>query len=397
MNTRSNVCILGSTGSIGENTLDVVARHPDRYRVFALAANTRVERLKQQCEQFSPEYAVLYDEAAAAKLDQELSGTDITVLSGQSGLEFVAAHENTDCVMAAIVGGVGLAPTFAAVRAGKKVLLANKEALVMAGSLFMEAASEAGSTVLPIDSEHNAMFQCLPVNGAARFENTAGQGFSKIVLTGSGGPFLSTPVEMLQDVTPEQACAHPNWKMGRKISVDSATMLNKTLELIEACFLFGLEESAIEIMIHPQSIIHSMVYYRDGSVLAQLGNPDMRTPIAYGLAWPERIQSGVTELDLISTGKLDFLAPDLQRFPCLALGREAARVRGSAPIILNAANELAVGAFLSGALRFNQIPDIIDAALQHQPVVSISALEQVLEEDRGARDLAARLIGRMSI
>ncbi len=262
----------------------------------------------------------------------------------------------------------------------------------MAGPLFMNAVAESGSLLLPIDSEHNAMFQCLPVNGKAKFENRVEDGFSKIVLTGSGGPFLKTDPAELGNVTPEQACAHPNWEMGKKISVDSATMVNKALELIEACFLYGVDEASIDILIHPQSIIHSLVYYRDGSALAQLGNPDMRTPIAYGLAWPERIDAGVRELDLVEISSLDFQQPDLTRFPCLKLGRQAASTGGSAPIILNAANELAVEAFLGGSLRFDQIPDIIDAALQQLPVTGIDSLEEVLEEDRKARQLGSELL-----
>lgn len=396
MTATESVCILGSTGSIGENTLDVIARHPDRYTVHALSANTNVDRLRQQCETFRPAIAVMQDPEAAARLRQALSGSGTEVLVGGEGLQAIAAHPDVTCVMAAIVGGAGLAPTHAAVQAGKKVLLANKEALVMAGSLFMESVAASGATLLPIDSEHNAMFQCLPVSAAARFDNPDSAGFSKIVLTGSGGPFLHSAPADLAGVTPDQACAHPNWKMGRKISVDSATMLNKALELIEACFLFGLDESDIEIMIHPQSIIHSMVHYRDGSVLAQLGNPDMRTPISYGLAWPERIDSGVAPLDLAAIAQLDFLAPDMDRFPCLQLGREAARQRGSAPVILNAANEIAVAAFLAGALRFDQIPAIIDATLQRLPVTATSSLEQVLEEDRKARELASGLLGTLS-
>ncbi|MEK9648641.1 MAG: 1-deoxy-D-xylulose-5-phosphate reductoisomerase, partial [Gammaproteobacteria bacterium] len=286
----------------------------------------------------------------------------------------------------------GLRPTLAAARAGKKILLANKEALVMAGPLFMNAVAESSSLLLPIDSEHNAMFQCLPVNEKAKFENRVEDGFSKIVLTGSGGPFLKTDPAELGNVTPVQACAHPNWEMGKKISVDSATMVNKALELIEACFLYGVDEASIDILIHPQSIIHSLVYYRDGSALAQLGNPDMRTPIAYGLAWPERIDAGVRELDLVEIASLDFQQPDLARFPCLKLGRQAANTGGSAPIILNAANELAVEAFLGGSLRFDQIPDIIDAALQQLPVTGIDSLEEVLEEDRKARQLGSELL-----
>jgi len=390
------ITILGSTGSIGVNTLDVIARNPDRYKVFALTANRNVDLLQQQCETFKPVFAVMQDEDAAGQLRQVLSGSGIEVLSGVEGLQSVAAHEDVDCVMAAIVGGIGLAPTYAAARAGKKVLLANKEALVMAGSLFMEAVNQSGCTLLPIDSEHNAMFQCLPVSDRGRFQNHDKDGFSKIVLTGSGGPFLNRDADTLGDVTPEQACAHPNWSMGRKISVDSATMVNKALELIEACFLFGLPESAIDIMIHPQSIVHSMVHFCDGSVLAQMGNPDMRTPIAYGLAWPERMDAGVATLDLAAISTLEFTRPDLVRFPCLRIGREVARTGGSAPVILNAANELAVAGFLAGSLRFDQIPAIIAATLEEQPVSSMATLEEVLAADAAARDTAARHIGKIT-
>jgi len=390
------ITILGSTGSIGVNTLDVIARNPDRYKVFALTANRNVDLLQQQCETFKPVFAVMQDEDAVGQLRQVLSGSGIEVLSGVEGLQSVAAHEDVDCVMAAIVGGIGLAPTYAAARAGKKVLLANKEALVMAGSLFMEAVNQSGCTLLPIDSEHNAMFQCLPVSDRGRFQNHDKDGFSKIVLTGSGGPFLNRDADTLGDVTPEQACAHPNWSMGRKISVDSATMVNKALELIEACFLFGLPESAIDIMIHPQSIVHSMVHFCDGSVLAQMGNPDMRTPIAYGLAWPERMDAGVATLDLAAISTLEFARPDLVRFPCLRIGREVARTGGSAPVILNAANELAVAGFLAGSLRFDQIPAIIAATLEEQPVSSMATLEEVLAADAAARDTAARHIGKIT-
>lgn len=392
MKQLQSVSILGSTGSIGVNTLSVIAQNSDRYRVFALSANSNVKLLEKQCREYLPDYAVMYDTTAAKQLASELSDTNITVLSGIQGLEYIASHDETDCVMAAIVGGIGLAPTFAAVKAGKKVLLANKEALVMAGHLFMDSVRQHNAMLLPIDSEHNAMFQCLPVNQKAQFSNNSGNGFSKIVLTGSGGPFLDTGKEMLASVTPDQACAHPNWEMGRKISVDSATMVNKALELIEACFLFGLDESLIEIIIHPQSIIHSMVYYRDGSVLAQMGNPDMRTPISYGLAWPNRISAGVEELDLAAISSLDFLRPDLERFPCLRLGRKVAATGDSAPIIFNAANEIAVAAFLAGNLRFDQIPAIIDGTLQKQAVCGVSTLEEVLEEDHKARKLASGLL-----
>jgi len=392
MTHQQSVSILGSTGSIGVNTLDVIASNSDRFSVFALSANSNAELLKTQCLAVRPKFAVIQDDEAARQLGDELREIGVTVLTGQEGLELIVTHDEVHCVMAAIVGGIGLGPTLAAARAGKKILLANKEALVMAGPLFMNAVAESGSLLLPIDSEHNAMFQCLPVNGKAKFENRVEDGFSKIVLTGSGGPFLETDPAELGNVTPEQACAHPNWEMGKKISVDSATMVNKALELIEACFLYGVDEANIDILIHPQSIIHSLVYYRDGSALAQLGNPDMRTSIAYGLAWPERIDAGVRELDLVEIASLDFQQPDLERFPCLKLGRQAASTGGSAPIILNATNELAVEAFLGGSLRFDQIPDIIDAALQQLPVTGIDSLEELLEEDRKARQLGSELL-----
>ncbi len=392
MTVIQSVSILGSTGSIGVNTLNVIEQNPERYRVFALSANTNVELLLQQCHQYQPDYAVMYDDGAAKKLASALADSNTKVLSGIEGLKTIASHEKADCVMAAIVGGIGLAPTFAAVKAGKRILLANKESLVMAGDLFMDSVREYNARLLPIDSEHNAMFQCLPINKQGQFENTAEQGFSKIVLTASGGPFLNASPETLVNVTPEQACAHPNWAMGPKISVDSATMVNKALELIEACFLFGLDESCIEIMIHPQSIIHSMVYYNDGSVLAQMGNPDMRTPISLGLAWPERIPAGVAELDLAEISRLDFLQPDLERFPCLKLGRQVAKTGDSAPIIFNAANEVAVAAFLARTLRFDQIPAIIDAALQMQSVTRVRSLDEVLEVDHIARNIAAGLV-----
>ena len=390
-----NVSILGSTGSIGLNTLRVIADHPQRYRVFALTAHASVDALFQQCLQFRPRFAVLGEEGAARQLRQRLlpEGLPTEVLSGPEGLELAAAAPDVDIVMAAIVGGAGLLPSLAAARAGKKVLLANKEALVMAGPLFMAAVQASGALLLPIDSEHNAIFQCLPVGEAARFDHRdTAAGFEKVVLTASGGPFLHAKPEALREVTPEQACRHPNWKMGPKISVDSATLLNKSLELIEACYLFDLPERRIDIVIHPQSIVHSLVYYRDGSVLAQMGNPDMRTPIAYGLAWPQRIASGVAPLDLVSAGPLEFLAPDETRFPCLRLGREAARRQGTAPVVLNAANEVAVQAFLAGRLGFTAIPAIIEEALNRQPAVPAASLEAVLEEDARARQLAENLV-----
>lgn len=392
--TKQNVTILGSTGSIGVNTLKVIAGHPDKFSVFALTAHNNLEVLAGQCADFRPRYAVLGDDSKALQLKQMLQERKLEteVLSGPEALAMVASADEVDSVMAAIVGGAGLLPTLAAANSGKKVLLANKEALVMAGELFMEAIRAGGGKILPIDSEHNAVFQCLPISPAGQFANLPEQGFEKIVLTASGGPFLHTSLEQMRKATPDEACAHPNWDMGRKISVDSATMLNKSLELIEASYLFAVPEAQIEIVIHPQSIVHSMVHYNDGSVLAQLGNPDMRTPIAYGLAWPERIEGGVSRLDLQSAGKLEFLAPDEARFPCLRHGREAARMKGAAPVVLNAANEVAVDAFLNGKTSFDRIPAIIEEALSSLNLDSIADIESVLERDRETREFAAQLI-----
>ena len=388
MSALQNITVLGATGSIGVNTLDVIARHPDRYRVFALTANCRWEILFEQCERFQPVFAVLKDADAAVQLTQALSRSNNTtqVLVGDAALEAVAAHQDVDVVMAAIVGAAGLLPTLAAVRQGKKILLANKEVLVMAGGLFTQAVVQYGATLLPIDSEHNAIFQCLPNHKDSFLDNgLCSSGVRKILLTASGGPFRNTPVEELKTVTPEQACAHPNWSMGRKISVDSATMMNKGLELIEACWLFNTTPNHIQVVIHPQSVIHSMVEYIDGSVLAQLGNPDMRTPIAHALAWPDRIESGVSSLDLIATARLDFTAPDLQRFPCLALAIKAAGLGGSAPVVLNAANEVAVEAFLAEKIRFDQIAEVIAQALEAHCVVKPISIDEVIEIDHQVR------------
>ena len=381
------ITVLGSTGSIGQNTLDVVARHPDRYRVVALTANRSVEKLFQQCSLFKPEYAVLANESSASELERLLknSGLDTRVLSGVEGLVEVASLSQVHSVMAAIVGAAGLLPTLAAAKAGKRVLLANKEALVVAGSLFMDAVIEGDAELLPIDSEHNALFQCMPDAG---FQSLNQAGINRILLTASGGPFRTLPIEQLETVTPEQACAHPNWEMGRKISVDSATMMNKGLEVIEACWLFKAKADDIQVVIHPQSIIHSMVSYTDGSVLAQLGNPDMRTPIAHALAWPERIESGVEPLDLFAMADLQFESPDLQRFPCLGLAYDAIRAGGTAPAILNAANEIAVDAFLDGRLKFNEIARLNERVLNQLDSVSATDLESVLAVDREARAVA---------
>ncbi len=386
------VTILGSTGSIGVSTLDVIARHPERYRVQALTANRGVERMLAQCEQFRPKVAVMADEAAGRQLAKGLSerGIATEVLCGLRGLETAAAMPDADYVMAAIVGAAGLLPTLAAVRAGKRVMLANKEALVMAGRLFMQEAQAHAAEILPIDSEHNAVFQCLPPGSG---EDLGARGVKRILLTASGGPFRTTPLEALARVTPDQACAHPNWDMGRKISVDSATMMNKGLEVIEAHWLFQAPADRIQVVLHPQSVIHSMVEYVDGSVLAQLGNPDMRTPIAHALAWPERIESGVGSLDLFQVARLDFEAPDLQRFPCLRLAFEAIEAGGSAPAILNAANEVAVAAFLDERLPFTAIAQVVEETLQRLPVGEVGNLEGLMQLDseaRGRAEQAAR-------
>ncbi|MFK0571901.1 1-deoxy-D-xylulose-5-phosphate reductoisomerase [Endozoicomonas sp.] len=388
------VCVLGSTGSIGKSTLDVIARNPEKYRVHSLIAGKNATVMLEQARQFRPRYIVMADEQASEVLraDLKAEGLRVSVESGVNAMAQVAADNDVDVVMAAIVGAAGLAPTMAAVRAGKKVLLANKEALVMTGALFMDAVKASGSILLPIDSEHNAIFQCLPSGHQSGLEQV---GVRRILLTASGGPFLQSSVESFAAVTPEQACAHPNWSMGRKISVDSATMMNKGLEFIEACWLFGARPEQIEVVIHPQSIIHSMVDYEDGSVLAQMGNPDMRTPIAHALAWPERIPSGVAPLSLTDIGRLDFYAPDMLRYRCLQLAQDAARSGGTAAAMLNAANEVAVDAFLDHKLRFDRISEVIDATLQTLPVMNADDLEQVLEADKEARYLAKKQVSQM--
>jgi 1-deoxy-D-xylulose-5-phosphate reductoisomerase len=389
MGVMQSVTVLGSTGSIGISTLDVLARHPDRYSVYALTANISVDELFAQVMAFAPRYAVLREEAVAGAFAERLraAGSKAEVLSGETGLCEVAAA--ADITMAAIVGAAGLLPTLAAVEAGKKVLLANKESLVMAGQLFIDAVAKSGATLLPIDSEHNAIFQCLPLAAEGGIK---AQGVQRILLTGSGGPFRATPLAELATVTPDQACAHPNWSMGRKISVDSATMMNKGLELIEACWLFQTDPATIEIIVHPQSVIHSMVEYVDGSVLAQLGNPDMRTPIAHALAWPQRIHSGVSSLDIISQARLDFEAPDEERFPCLRLARDAAIRGGTAPAVLNAANEIAVAAFLDGKLAFVDIAQVIADVMAQTNIGEPQSLLDVQAADSAARVLAVDLI-----
>ncbi len=387
------LAVLGSTGSIGVSTLDVAARHPERYRVVALSANRDVVGLLAQCRRFRPQLAAMADPASAARLAALLRAERIPteVMSGPAGLEAVATHPDASDLMAAIVGAAGVLPTLAAVRLGRRILLANKEALVVAGDLFMSSARRSGALVLPIDSEHNAVFQCLPNEFGSGLERV---GVERILLTASGGPFRRHSLAQLAEVTPEQACAHPNWSMGRKISVDSATMMNKGLEVIEARWLFDAEPDRIEVVVHPQSVVHSMVRFVDGSVLAQLGNPDMRTPIAHALAWPERHSSGVGALDLVAVGRLDFEAPDLQRFPCLRLAFEAVRAGGTAPCVLNAANEVAVALFLDGRLPFTGIASLVEATLGACPEGDAGSLDGLLAADAAARAWAEQHAGR---
>jgi 1-deoxy-D-xylulose-5-phosphate reductoisomerase len=381
-----NLVVLGATGSIGVSTLDVIERHPERFSVVALTGHTRIDVLEQQCLRHRPAYAVMATSALAAALQKRLraQGCNTQVLYGQQALEEVAALTQADAVMAAIVGGAGLAPTLAAARAGKRVLLANKEALVMAGQLFMNEMARGGGDLLPIDSEHNAIFQSLPPCRPGHRP----AGVSKLMLTASGGPFRRHSLEALAQVTIADAVHHPNWSMGQKISVDSATMMNKGLEVIEAHWLFGMPAEDIQVVIHPQSIIHSMVAYDDGSVLSQMGNPDMRTPIAHALAWPERIKSGVAALDLVRLGQLNFEAPDLARFPCLDLAFQALRCGGDRAVVLNAANEIAVEAFLSGQIAFLAIADVVKQTLDSLAAVAIDNLEAVFEVDTQARHAA---------
>ena len=387
------ITLLGATGSIGVSTLDVIARHPERYSVFALTAHSQVDKLAAQCLQFNPQYAVVGDQQSATRLQTLLrsSGCATEVLWGRESLSQVASDTAVDTVMAAIVGAAGLLPTLAAVHAGKKILLANKESLVMAGGLFMQAVADSGSVLLPIDSEHNAIFQCLPEG----FKTSADSGVKKLLLSASGGPFRGWSVEQMLAVTPEQACAHPNWSMGRKISVDSATLMNKGLELIEACWLFDMPASDIEVVVHPQSIIHSLVQYVDGSVLAQLGNPDMRTPIAHALAWPERIDAGVADLNLFDVARLDFEKPDLDCFPCLAIATAAAEAGKNAPAILNAANEVAVQAFLDNRISFMQIASVVEQTLNNQHLIEPESLAAVQECDEQARLYSSAYIKRL--
>ena len=385
------ICVLGSTGSIGVSTLDVIARHPGRYQVFALTAHSQIHKLALQCEQFKPEIAVVGTAIAADELRVLLREKKLTteIAFGPEALCDVARSSNCDVVMAAIVGAAGLPASMAAAKAGKKVLLANKEALVMSGQLFIDAIQQSGAVLLPIDSEHNAIFQCLPRPYNRR---PSDHGISKIILTASGGPFLNREISSLENVTPDEAVAHPNWVMGRKISVDSATMMNKGLEVIEAHWLFATPAEQIEVLIHPQSVIHSMVSYHDGSVLAQLGNPDMRTPIAFGLAYPERIDSGVAALDLTKIMQLNFQAADFVRFPCLALAYAALKEAKSAPTILNASNEVAVQAFLDGKIGFRMIDQIIARVMDRSVMSDVLDMDAILECDREARALTNEII-----
>ena len=391
-----NVTILGATGSIGVSTLDVMGRHPDEYSVYALTGNPPLEKLAKPCAQHGAQFAVVGDHLTAVRLEGLLRslGCATEVLFGRDGLAEVASADAVDTVMAAIVGAAGLLPTLAAVKAGKKILLANKESLVMAGGLFMEAVRASGSVLLPIDSEHNAIFQCLPhdyhlTNGVKQADAA---GITKLLLSASGGPFRGWSREQMMTVTPDQACAHPNWSMGRKISVDSATLMNKGLELIEACWLFDVGAEKIEVVIHPQSIVHSAVQYSDGSVLAQMGNPDMRTPIAHALAWPKRIDAGVAYLDLFEIGQLNFEKPDLKAFPCLQLAYDAAATGGSAPTFLNAANEVAVQAYLDERIAFGQISQIVDETLTRLSFTEPESLDAVQGFDSEARSFSAAYI-----
>lgn len=386
------VSILGSTGSIGESTLDVI-RQSENFQVYALTANRNTERLLKQCEEFNPAVAVLADESLADSFSEQLAQArcDTQLMAGMDALDYVATHENVDLVMAAIVGAAGLQSSLAAVNSGKRLLLANKEALVMSGDLIVSAAAQSGAEIIPIDSEHNAIFQCLP-SSSTGVNKSQFNYVSKVVLTASGGPFLDLPQAEFATVTPEQACEHPRWEMGRKISVDSATMMNKGLEFIEACYLFQLPPEQVEVLIHPESIVHSFVHYQDGSVLAQMANPDMRVPIAHGLAYPDRITTNAEVLDLEKIGSLNFLELDLTRFPCLRLGMEAARAGGTAPAILNAANEIAVAAFLQERIRFSEISLIIEEVMSKIPCEAAASLAIIQDTDKHARSLSNDLI-----
>lgn len=389
------VCILGATGSIGVSTLDVVARHPEKYNVVALTANTNIDLLFEQCLAHRPQYVAIVDEEQAQRFGQKIAASELAntqVLAGSDALERVATLNDVDSVMAAIVGAAGLLPTLAAAKAGKTVLLANKEALVMSGDIFMQAVVQSGAKLLPIDSEHNAIFQCMP---PAYQAGVQAKEVRRILLTASGGPFRRTPIEQLASVTPAQAIAHPNWDMGKKISVDSATMMNKGLELIEACLLFNVPSTKIQVVIHPQSVIHSMVDYVDGTVLAQMGNPDMRIPIAHAMAWPDRFVSGAEPLNIFDVQRLDFEQPDLQRFPCLRLAYEAIDTGGIMPAVLNAANEIAVAAFLNEQIRFTDIPIIIETCMRQFSVRKAESLDSVLDADSQARSCSRQIIQQL--
>lgn len=386
------LCILGATGSIGVSTLDVAARHSHLYKVVALTANNNIDLLFEQCLVHQPEVVVVVDENKAQAFSEKLKGTpiaNIKVLSGASSLEQVATLDNVDSVMAAIVGAAGLLPSLAAAKAGKTILLANKEALVMSGAIFMQAVADSGAQLLPIDSEHNAIFQCMPAGYQSGMQAKEAR---RILLTASGGPFRELPLEQLPNVTPAQAVAHPNWDMGRKISVDSATMMNKGLEMIEACILFAMTPDQIQVVIHPQSVIHSMVDYVDGTVLAQMGNPDMRIPIAYSMAWPERFDSGVEPLNIFDVKRMDFQEPDLERFPCLRLAYQAIHVGGTMPTVLNAANEIAVEAFLNEKIKFTDIPVIIERCMGRIEAIAASSLAIILAADQQARVVSQQII-----
>ena len=394
-----NITILGATGTIGLQTLDVILQHPDRFKVFALAANSNVKSMLSLCRIHQPEYAVMLQEAAATELNAQLKSIDLNtiVLHGEAALNDISAHEQVDIVMAAIVGAAGLHPAMAAAKAGKRILLANKETLVMAGNLFMQAVIDGGAILLPIDSEHNAIFQVMPQQRTQNLANTtlSSLGVKRVLLTASGGPFRNASLEELKSVTRAQALNHPNWVMGPKITVDSATMMNKGLEVIEAHWLFNALPEQIDVIVHPQSVIHSMVEYVDGSILAQLGNPDMRTPIAYGLGYPERLTSGVSSLDLLTTARLDFCAPDLIRFPCLRIAYEALNMGGTAPAILNAANEIAVEAFLAEQIGFMDIPNTIESVLTAANIEQVESIEQLVAVDLLARSDAKRRISSL--
>jgi len=387
------IAVLGATGSIGESTLDVIARHPDRYQAAVLSANKSVEDMATLCRGHRPQYAVMGDEAAADALKAALEDLpEVTVAAGAAVLDELVSAPDIDTVVAGIVGFAGLRPTLSAARSGKTILLANKEALVSAGGLFVEAVKQGGATLLPVDSEHNAMHQCLPIDPSGRPEMS---NVEKIVLTASGGPFRGRSRQSLDRVTPEEACAHPNWSMGQKISVDSATLANKGLELAEACWLFDRTPDEIDIVVHPQSIVHSMIRYRDGSVLAQLGQPDMRTPIAYCLAWPDRVDAGVEPLDLVAAGRLDFEAPDLDAFPCLALAQQAI-TRPGGMCVFSAANEIAVAAFLAGTVRFTDIDRVIESTLADVNLSEPQSLDAVQALDQVARDAASSRVAALS-